>query len=349
MIKYDLSVFIGRFQPFHVGHLHNIRKALTVSDRLILLIGSSSRAPSIKNPFSFEQRKAMIEADLLLTDIDIDRVIIEPLRDYYYDEQAWLDNVKSAVTKHQQLDQSVAIVGHEKDGSSYYLKSFPQWGYVNVSRYHAYNATDFRNAYFNEGEILESYMVADDASSGSYALLEAFKQAPLYQLLCDEYYTIAMGKKAWSMAPYSPVFVTTDALVVADNKILLIQRKFSPGKGLWALPGGFLDQDEYVVDGILRELIEETEIDLSAADLQSALKLVKVFDYPERSLRGRTITHAGLFDLGGQLPPSVKAADDAANAQWFDLSFVIEGMEAQMMDDHHQIIIELLKHKNAEI
>lgn len=343
MKKIDLSVFIGRFQPFHVGHLHNIRKALSVSDRLVLLVGSSSCAPSIKNPFSFEMRKQMILADLALTDIDRERVAIEPLRDFYYDENSWLANVRQSVSKHQKVGDQVAIVGHEKDGSSYYLKSFPEWGYVSVSNYDNYNATDFRNAYFGNGEILENYMVADDRQDGSYAMLRAFMRSQEYPRLCDEFQTIAMDKKAWSIAPYPPVFVTTDAVVMVSGKVLLIERKFAPGKGLWALPGGFLDQDEYIADGILRELIEETEIDIPIAELYSALRKVEVFDYPDRSLRGRTITHAGLIDLGNRKLPAIIGSDDAANACWFDLDDVLNSMESMMMDDHHQIIQQMLK------
>ena len=54
---YDISVFIGRFQPFHLGHLQNVKKALDNSLKIIINVGSSFNAANMKNPFSFEQRK----------------------------------------------------------------------------------------------------------------------------------------------------------------------------------------------------------------------------------------------------------------------------------------------------
>ncbi|MEM5790920.1 MAG: nicotinamide-nucleotide adenylyltransferase [Candidatus Aenigmatarchaeota archaeon] len=57
------ALFIGRFQPFHQGHLHAIKKAMKKFD-LIIAIGSSDKFNTKSNPFSFEERKKMIEACL---------------------------------------------------------------------------------------------------------------------------------------------------------------------------------------------------------------------------------------------------------------------------------------------
>ncbi|MDE4957612.1 ADP-ribose pyrophosphatase, partial [Francisella tularensis subsp. holarctica] len=76
---YDISVFIGRFQPFHKCHLQNIIIALQNIKKVIINIGSCFNAPNIKNPFSFEQIKQMIESDLHVAGIDLETVVIEPL------------------------------------------------------------------------------------------------------------------------------------------------------------------------------------------------------------------------------------------------------------------------------
>ena len=69
----------------------------------------------------------------------------------------------------------------------------------------------------------------------------AFVNTPIYDYLKQEHDYILGYRRAWEAAPYPPTFVTTDAVVVQSGHILLIQRKAAPGKGLWALPGGFLN------------------------------------------------------------------------------------------------------------
>jgi bifunctional NMN adenylyltransferase/nudix hydrolase len=67
-------------------------------------------------------------------------------------------------------------------------------------------------------------------------------------------------KESWKAAPFPPTFVTVDAVVVQSGHVLLVKRKAMPGAGLWALPGGFLNQEETLLDGAIRELKEETKI-----------------------------------------------------------------------------------------
>ena len=58
------ALFIGRFQPFHKGHLHAIKQAMKKFDEVIIAIGSADKANMKTNPFSFEERKRMIRACL---------------------------------------------------------------------------------------------------------------------------------------------------------------------------------------------------------------------------------------------------------------------------------------------
>ena len=55
------ALFIGRFQPLHKGHLSAIKQAVNGSDKLIICVGSSQKSNEPENPFSFEERKKMIE------------------------------------------------------------------------------------------------------------------------------------------------------------------------------------------------------------------------------------------------------------------------------------------------
>ncbi|QIV96431.1 bifunctional NMN adenylyltransferase/nudix hydrolase [Allofrancisella inopinata] len=340
---YDVSVFIGRFQPFHKGHLHNILKALTLSKRIIINIGSSYCASNIKNPFSFEQRKQMIEADLDILGIDLSLVEIEPLADYYYQEQKWEDDLRANVNKHTEFNDSIVVVGHEKDASSYYLKSFSEWDYLSVDNYKKFNATTFRKQYY-KGTILAEYMCCEDPTAGTYKMLQEFMLTDQYHLLKEENQLVVDYKTKWAFAPHKPIFVTVDALVVVNNHVLLIQRKQAPGKNLWALPGGFLDHGEFIAQAIVRELYEETNIDISTEQLALANRGNFVFDYPSRSIRGQTITHVGLFVLDGYNSlPNIAPADDAKGAKWIDIKSIVENMYDKMFDDHYQIITILLE------
>ena len=61
-MAYELGVFIGRFQPFHLGHRAVVAEALKEVGRVLLLVGSSYEPRSIRNPWSFDEREAMVRA-----------------------------------------------------------------------------------------------------------------------------------------------------------------------------------------------------------------------------------------------------------------------------------------------
>ncbi|SDS52820.1 8-oxo-dGTP diphosphatase [Gillisia sp. Hel1_33_143] len=108
-------------------------------------------------------------------------------------------------------------------------------------------------------------------------------------------------------------------------KLLLIQRKNSPFKEKWALPGGFLEEGETLVNAAARELEEETGL--------TNVNLIQMEAYGAigRDPRGRTISIAfmGLLDK----EEIVAGADDAMNAKWFDIRNLPE-----LAFDHAEIL-----------
>lgn len=341
----DLCVFIGRFQPFHNGHLAVVKKALEKGRFLLICIGSAGdpRRPDYI-PFTAEEREQMIRS--CLTSDEQRRVLCLPVQDSAYNLNDWVKSIQFAVIDTLEDlglpdDARVALIGHSKDNSSYYLKLFPQWESINVPNHNGLSATPFRLRYFSEDPIeQERALVEADGYLPDSVLdfLWKFRMtSDVYHEMVEELAFATRYKKAWETAPYPPTFVTTDAVVVQAGHILLIQRKARPGKGLWALPGGFLNQDERVIDGIIRELKEETSIKVPVPVIKgSMVGDIKLFDHPHRSSRGRTITHAALFHLEGQTElPKIRAADDAADARWFPLAEVSRDM---MFEDHFSII-----------
>jgi bifunctional NMN adenylyltransferase/nudix hydrolase len=138
---------------------------------------------------------------------------------------------------------------------------------------------------------------------------------------------------------YETIFQTVDAIVVQTGHVLLIKRKSRPGKGLWALPGGFVNAKERLIDAVIRELREETRIKVPEAVLRGSIVYKDDFDYPDRSLRGRTISKAFLIKLpdhvvDGKISlPKVKGDDDAEKAWWVPIDEIMRSPE-MFFEDH---------------
>jgi 8-oxo-dGTP diphosphatase len=123
--------------------------------------------------------------------------------------------------------------------------------------------------------------------------------------------------------------VTADALVFAvcngRKSVLLIRRGNVPYKGLWAVPGGFLEMDEELETAANRELLEETGIE------GIELKQMHTFGTVGRDPRGRQITVVFTGTVEKEIKPT--AGDDAAEAKWFDIEDLPE-----LAFDHDKII-----------
>lgn len=333
--KYKKIVYIGRMQPPTKAHIANIETALELADSVLVLLGSCYQPRTIKNPWNVFERAAMI-LNQLPPEASA-RITFRGLHDFRYNDQEWVQQVQQIVKKETlgYLKPKIGIIGCKKDDSSYYLDYFPQWSLIEMDQLEDVNATTVRDEYFSE--TLFNWKDKDLISSNLTEFLRKWTKTPEYQELVKEYQFIKDYKKGWENSPYSPTFVTVDSVVIQSGHVLLIQRKASPGKGLWALPGGFINQDEYVITAMLRELREETKLKVPTAVVAGSIKGTKVFDYPGRSLRGRTITHAYAIELPPGELSKVKGGDDAAKAKWFPISDVLD-MEEQLFEDHSDII-----------
>lgn len=341
-MKYDYLVFIGRFAPFHPGHLSVVKKALDRAEKLILVIGSANRPATFRNPFTVEERIAFIKS--YLSDDDLEHIYFAPVGDYTYNNTKWVTAVQSAVhsivwknnTNH---GTKIGLIGHEKDHSSFYLKMFPMWGSESVPNYKEINATDIRKHLFDTGS-LHDYKYYNMAP-GQFDLVQDTMCKKGKSVIVDEYHFIQQYKKQWENSPYAPTFVTTDALVVQAGNILVVKRGAMPGEGLYALPGGFLEPGLTLLDNTIKELREETKIKVPEPVLRGSMVKKDTFDDPHRSLRGRTVTTCFQFNLDGTKLEKVKGGDDAANAFWMPLDKVI-AREHMFFEDHFDIIQSML-------
>lgn len=393
-----LGIVIGRFQPVHHGHIKDvILPALQESDYVLFLLGSVNRSTNSKNPFTFEERKSMIQAAIMSIDCLnlLPHVRFAPLLDYSYSDERWLQQVQSKVREAVKAIQyvedgnvDITLYGSDKDASSYYVHQFPQWNLAlgepnNIGTYSATNVRKLLFADDNEWKALVPASVVDyikndegiqakmEAMKAEVAFIERYKsqyQKPYgieewlegyrYEDEHDEEYPGELEEEAFDIINslnqrnyYDPFFVTVDSVVLFRGQVLLIKRGHQPGKGLWALPGGFLSQSERLLASAIREVREETGFRLKPEWLVAQ----DVFDDPSRSLRGRTVTHGFLFKVPDTVPDGtidhimnaqfVKGQDDAAEAKWVPLADALEDPEFthNMFEDHSDILYELIQ------
>lgn len=346
--KFDFLIFIGRFQPYHNGHKIVVDQALEQAKKVIILVGSTNKARDNRDPWSFQERAEMITS----AHLNDDRLVIVNLPDKHYNDQAWIKLVQNKVTKaildnaegnsphvtlHGMDSQRVGLIGHQKDGTSYYLKMFPNWKSISVVHFLGINATDIREKYFTQPDFHPKGLNIPNSVDN---FLKEFRSSATYFDLVNEHNHIKSYRHGWKDAPYPPIFVTVDAVVVQSGHILLVERGAQPGKGLLALPGGFLNQRERLDDAVIRELREETKLKVPDPVLRGSIKDKRIFDEPYRSTRGRTITYAYLFELTPQEElPKVKGSSDAKSAMWVPLNELDPHL---MFEDHYHIINALL-------
>ena len=127
--------------------------------------------------------------------------------------------------------------------------------------------------------------------------------------------------------------VTADCIVItreAEPKVLLIQRGNQPYKRSWAFPGGFMNMDETTEQCAIRELDEETGLQISK------IQQIGAYSRVDRDPRGRTITVAYLAIIDA--PVAVTGQDDAAKAEWFSISDL-----PHLAFDHADIMTDAIK------
>lgn len=343
--EYDLLVFVGRFQPLHNGHIAVMKTALSKASRLLVLVGSANLSRTTHNPFTFQERKRMIDIALDGAHfVDQPRYRVEPLDDVYDDDE-WVIQVQEKAWAATGYDDKakIGLIGRNKDATSYYLKLFPQWGSVDVdAREHSQlNATDIRRDLFSLDNDTDFIVGPDIMPPGVLTQVMNFRNSWAYTNLMDEHRFCENYKKPWASAPYPPTFNTVDAVCIQSGQILLVERRAHPGKGKLALPGGFVNQNERLFNACLRELREETKIDLPPAVLRSSCVGHKIFDAPHRDPRGRFISTAFLFDLP-KAPklPAVKGGSDAAKAGWYDVARL---NSEELFIDHNNIIRSMMR------
>ena len=311
-----------------------------MAKQVVIIVGSANQPRTYKNPWSSKDRELMLQNVIneMSSTMDECMIRVEHNIDTIYNDTAWAGRVQAIVAKHTQPGDKIGVIGHKKDGSSFYLDMFPQWSYEEVPLIEPLNASSIRDLYFRADANMN--FIRGVVPGSVYRMLVAWSGPEREQIVRERDF-VEQYKKQYSSLPYEPVFVTTDAVVICSGHVAMIKRRSEPGKGLWALPGGFLNAatDKSVVDAMIRELREETGIKVPAPVLLGSIKDSRVFDAINRSARGRTITHAFKILWPDGPLPKIKGMDDAVKAEWIPISEIDSNV---CFEDHFEIINHFL-------
>jgi bifunctional NMN adenylyltransferase/nudix hydrolase len=334
-VNADVAVIIGRWQILQRGHCGLLRAALAAAPKVVVVIGSAWHARDSRNPFTWEERQQQFEA--VLTPEQRARVSFVPVRDYFDDER-WSNTVRAGVAKTASHGDRVGLVGFKKNHTSAYLSNFPGWSLVEIEPVSDISSSDLRAIYFElDDHATALATIGNYVEPGVKAYLDAWSHLPAYRRCAAEHRAVAAYKKKYT----APFALTSDCVVTGSGHVLLIRRGGNIGNGLWALPGGFIETDETFYAGAVRELAEETGLQTLPSRMKEALRGQAIFDHPLRSARGRIVTNAFHFDLGGARLPDVRGGDDAKEARWVPLA-QLPAMEEQLFEDHATILDHFL-------
>jgi bifunctional NMN adenylyltransferase/nudix hydrolase len=337
---FDHAVVIGRFAPCDNGHVERLSKIGGMAKRVLVLVSSADKARESRMPWTADEREALLRAGLGEA---AGGFVFGRVADYAYDPDLFAAEVMRQFDAWRGSAEPgrVAVVSRAADVRPAVRAALPEaWERITPP-----SGPD-------RAGLLDAFYGADDAVLGGMvppgvlARLQAFRDTEVFAAMAAEHRYVEDYKTSWAAAPYPPIFATTDVVAIQPDPegvphILLVRRGGIPGKGLWALPGGFLNPEEELVDGALRELREETGLGLGDAELKTYLAGAYVFADPERSSRGRVITHGHHFLLPAGPLPVVEGADDAEHAIWLPLHD-LPGLREQFFEDHYAMVEHIL-------
>ncbi len=265
------GLFVGRFQPFHKGHLSLIEKALEEVDELIIGIGSSQFAYTKYNPFTDKERDEMIK-DAVNGNCKI--INIPDINDY----PRWVEHVEKIIPEFD-----VVYTGRDSDITK---RLFREKGYEVRHIEDGFNisATKIRDMMANGGD-WEKWVPESTAD-----VIEKKHGIERMRYLFENY-------------KYENPTPTVDGIINYNGRYVLIKRKKSPFKDKLAIPGGHVEKGETLKECVIREIQEETGL---VFDVKGYLG---PYDDPDRDPRGHYITHVFYGEATGELKAGDDAAE----------------------------------------
>jgi bifunctional NMN adenylyltransferase/nudix hydrolase len=181
----DAAVLIGRYQPFHNGHLGLLCRALELGEWCVVVLGSAQESLTERNPFTWEERAEMIRGSVGAADRA--RLVFVPMPDLF-DEPRWAAQVQRLVMAELEVrnvgsQPSIVFVGHFKDATTEYLRAFPDWPLKNVELLPELHATDLRSWYLSQPVEEALARIEPLVPVSTLAFLRRWAEGPAYRAL----------------------------------------------------------------------------------------------------------------------------------------------------------------------
>ena len=152
------ALYIGRFQPFHMGHLHTVKKILEEADELIIGIGSAQYSHTLKNPFTCGERIEMIRRTL----VDLSRIIIVPVTDLHI-HGIWVKHLCTMTPRFDVVYSNEPLTARLFTEEGFSVNSFPLYSRK------SYDSTKIRS------KIVEGNPWKDDVPEEVYRFIKKIK------------------------------------------------------------------------------------------------------------------------------------------------------------------------------
>ncbi len=271
-----IGLFIGRFQPFHLGHIDALKQARKYGiTEFFIGVGSSNKEHTAENPFTYEERKTMITKILNALWV---KFTIYPLPDMESDD----------------------------DRKNYIINNLPKFDAVisgNPRTTSIFKKTPYK--------ICNIKITKDIKSTAIRHMLHIGDMEGLKTLVPGQVIIYLQSMKADKrLAKYyrdehiGPSIAVDGILLTKDKRIVIIQRK-NPPLG-YALPGGFVDYGETTEQALVREMKEEIGVHIKIR------KLAGVMSDPKRDPRSHIISIVYIADI---VSWRIKAGDDAKSVK----------------------------------
>jgi bifunctional NMN adenylyltransferase/nudix hydrolase len=312
-----VGVVFVRCQPFHKGEMFLLSKALEIVDELIIIVTSVQKMRTLDNPFLSEEIFSLMKKYIGKKRI---RNVIG-VGDLLYDEDHWLLQANRIILENiSEKDEEFYIIGHKNDKNDFY--GMFDFDFIDVCDF-----TDHGSEYKVTDDILYEYFknskISDEVVDKK--LLQKFMQT-------DEYLDLKIQFKN-NENLFPAIFTCVDALVICNKHFLLVKRK---DNGLYALPGGFLDASELLIDSCKKNVKEKTGLTLNNSDVIG----MHVFDYVNRSKIGRAISNCYFFVLDEKELPKVKGSGEFVEAEWV---YFDDLQDLTFHEDHYSIIYHSIR------
>ena len=343
-----LFVVVGRFQPLHIEHENLFEKIISDmenNDRLLVIVGSSNKVMSMKNPYHVGKRKAWLDIFLkkafsldLIQDKPYD---IADMKDFDYMDDMWEDELHKIVSGYSNK-REVIFCSSKKEGDDELRASWARGcetrGYETDSDL---SATDIRNILCsgNDFNILKNYL--------NTSLSDVLNSGHVTGFLRNTYEFAENYKRSFSSTPFPVQYAATD-IVLRDREgnYLFIVRGGDIGEGATALVGGFLEEGLTSWENTKKELLEEANINLNVVPHN----IITSWYCSElgRSVRGRMTTEVFLVEIDYSFKNMsyIKAGDDAKDV----LTFTEEEVHnISLFSDHYGLFLKVLDREKKGI